>query len=321
MDKPLCGSLDTVNKSLEQELKEFFGWVAIVTAISTAWAYLTEGSAWFEKIVSFFGVSTITGLWVAAAAVAVVVSYAAWKSYSRTCSDQDGTSRCLSGVVNALHREEESVIPFRGDHPHVDLVIRSKYWNIISLNAKTVFCSETDDPDTDSPVLKAFFHSDEVCAAALGAAIGATVGAAVGAVAGVAVGGATLAACTLTGPFAFLCAAAALVLMALTVAIGAALGAALGGEIGRALSDGVDFDNLDGRSIEVGDFISVQGPTARNDDMKGAVVQFFVKAWAKLGAIGTTGEYSYVDAETGFVALDDQENEVEVQDCPVPQQG
>lgn len=264
---PFCGKIDDVVKSLWDNLKGLFGLIGIITFVKEIIglkATAEESAAFFLKVIEFLEVSAPVGFWVWAIVVYLVSVYLLFRIWYDDCvGDPQGESRCVSGVVEAV-REESVGLIFNADHPSIDVVIKSSYWPLLQLNAAMIKCS-----DAGSPILQVFYKSGRVCGAKLGAFIGGAVLGLGGIVAGAAAGAAVAAAVAAAAGCAtvILCPLAiiiALLVIAAVVVAAVIVGAAAGGAIGAAVSE-EDIPELDsGDAIRVGDYVSVQGPTARS---------------------------------------------------------
>ena len=280
-----CGNIGTVVDTRLNNIWALLGTLGgIVTGIATAVKAATEGVAWFNKIITFLGVSTTVGFVLIGVLVAVAITAVFFYLWWDKCkADPKGDKRCLSGVVEAINGDDLGVFPFAADHPSIDLVIKSKYWPIIEANdqAKKIFCS-----DAGSPILKVFYKSSKVCGAALGATIGAGVAGAAGVVAGAAaaaaIGCATVILCIL-----------AIILLVIIVAAAAIAGAWAGSAIGAAAADDAAINTSEGNAIEVGDLLNCSGPTAIYTKFEGAVVQYLNESTEQMGATAESPSFSH----------------------------
>lgn len=182
--------------------------------------------------------------------------------YHATCAEAEGERACVAGAVDALYPAEYSAaqkaFPFTVMHAHLDLVAASLYYPYLFINVVYVKCK-----DDRFPVLRVMYHTEWVCAVALGSVIGGAVGAAVGiplgVVAGVAVAVALGCAATLFVGCLF-----ALIMGALVAAAVAAACVLIGSGIGGAIAKEVSSDegplaDTAGRSLGRGDILSVVG--------------------------------------------------------------
>lgn len=258
--------------------------VSVIVGLATA-----DYSGIFNGLIDFLGISVMGGFVIIGVTVLIItvgVFYYLWKA---KCDEPEGSSRCATGVVNAIHGEDLGVFPFAADHPNIDLVIKSKYWSLIELGAvKNIFCS-----GANSPVLKVFYKSPKVCGAASGAVagsfIGGTGGVIGGAIAATAIGCATV----------WLCALAIFVLLVIIVAAAVA-GAWAGSAIGAATAEGRAIEATDGRDINVGDYMKATGPTAIYNEFEGAMVQYFNEDTELFGRTSELPPYSHEIPDNGI---------------------
>ena len=261
--EPICGKLNDVVNSLWDNLLGLFGLLGLITLGVEIVKTVKGGKELFESTIDFLGVEAATGFWLWAIAVYLVSVYMLFRFWYDDCvGGQTGERRCLSGVVEQITSESAGLI-FNASHPSLDLVIRSRYWNIVQLGADFIRCS-----DAGSPMLKVVFKSDRICSAKLGALVGGAAlgigGIVLGALAAAAIGCATIILCAL-----------ALLVAALIVIAAVVIGALAGGAVGASLSEEDEPEFDDGDSILIGDFIHAEGPTAKNLKFEGAIVQYF----------------------------------------------
>lgn len=284
----LCGKLNEVVTDKWEQLLGLFGIVGIVTVIIQIVKAVLEVESVigvFTKVISFLGISTTVGFVIIAIAAYLVTVYLIFRLWYDDCvGDQSGETRCATGVVEKINGESVGAI-FNADHPSVDLVTKAIYWIILTTGADKMNCS-----DAGSPVLKVFFKSDRVCAVKGGAVIGAAVAGAGGVVA------AAVAAAAIGCATVWLCALAILVAILIVVAAAIA-GAFAGGGIAAAATDEDDPSYDDGDAISVGDYLSAQGPTAKNMNFEGAIVQYFNEASALLGRSENSPSFTHDDPD------------------------
>jgi hypothetical protein len=153
--------------------------------------------------------------------------------------------------------------------------------------------------DAGGSVVKIFFRSARICGIRLANAIGATAGAIAGAVAG-AIAGPLLAGalgCAAAGPFYVLCLLLVLLIVVLIVVAAAAVTALIAGGITAAATEPDAPTGTDGAEIAVGQLLSAEGPTAKNNNFDGQVCQYFNKCTASLGVAPRGAPYSNADAD------------------------
>ncbi|MCW8825930.1 MAG: hypothetical protein OQK78_05845 [Gammaproteobacteria bacterium] len=278
-----CGSLKEVVKTTWDQLKGLFGIVALITIAIEIIGYIKgvdKVVGVFKTVVEFLGVSSLGGFVIWAIIVYLVSVYVIFRLWYDNCvADQAGGVRCITGVVEAVHGEDLGAL-LDSEHPHIELVSRSHYWPLIELNADHIFCS-----DAGSPMMKIYFKSSRICSIKGGATIGAAVAGAAGVVAAAAaaaaIGCATVIFCAL-----------ALLVAALIVVAAAIAGAFAGAGIAAAATDEDSAEYDDGVGIQKGDYLNAKGPSAKNMNFKGAIVQYFNNEVTLLGRSPGTSFFS-----------------------------
>ena len=289
--EPICGKLNDVVNSLWDNLLGLFGLLGLIT-IGLEIAKAVKGAAsaaeFFGTVINFLGISAAAGFWIWAAVVYLVSVYMLFRLWYDDCvGGQTGERRCLSGVVERIASETAGWI-FNASHPNLDLVVRSRYWTILQLGSDLIDCS-----DTGSPMLKVVFKSDRTCSVKLGALIGGAAlgigGVVVAAIAAAAIGCATVIFCVL-----------ALLVAALIVAAAVIVGALAGGAVAAGLAEDDEPEFDDGDSIQIGDYIHVEGPTAKNLKFEGAIVQYFNEIVSLLGASNNMASFRHEDPDANI---------------------
>ncbi len=288
MDAPICGKIDDVVKSFWDNLKGLFGIIGIGTIIKEIITQTKGAKELFEKAIEFVGVEAAAGFWIWAIIVYAVSVYILFRMWYDDCvGDPEGQTRCVSGVVEKVTDESVGLI-FNADHPSAHVVVKSRYWDLLQLNAGMINCSAAG-----SPILIVFYESSKVCGAKLGALIGGAAvgigGIVLGALAAAAIGCATIILCAL-----------ALLIAALIVVAAVIIGAAAGGAIGAAVSEDNVPELENGDAIQVGDYVSVLGPTIRNDNYEGAIVQYFNETTSLLGRSSGSPSFSHEDPDNAI---------------------
>jgi hypothetical protein len=292
-----CGKFNEVVSSFWEKLLTLFG---IVTVISIIEALIkANGVPGILKDIAKWLLSTfwieVSVFLLAAVVAAIVVTWIAWAAWFDECvGDGPGDTHCFTGVVNAVHEEEVGGVLFP-KHPSVDLVVRSRY-----LEKMLLFTPDMIDcTDTGGSLVKIFFHSDRICGIRLANAIGATAGAIGGAILG-AIAGPFLSGalgCAAAGPFYLLCLLLVLLIVALIVVATAAVAALIVGGVTAAVTEPDAPIGADGEEIAVGQLLSAEGPTAKNNNFDGQVCQYFNKCTASLGIAPRISPYCNADAD------------------------
>lgn len=278
------------------------GFLALIGSVMTIVGIITSVKAAGSGAIGFslLGIAAIPLAAVAGAGLVFAFTVYAWLD---RCRSKDGPQRCWAGVVNKIVPSFDSgwddVFPSGAQHPRVDVVVKSVYWELTTAGASTVKCSESP---ASSPLIQSFYKSQKVCTAGLGATLGAFTALAV--VTAIAAGIAIAGCLTIV-----LCLVALLV--AAAIGVGAALiGAAVGGAIGRAIADD-DAPQADGGSIAVGDLITVKtGTLLTMEAHELANVGWWAGETAWHGEVAAVPPYSDLHAA-----------ELEIDMCPVRDSG
>lgn len=257
-----CGGTGAVSSSLGVVDVAFIAGGAFFTIISTI-AQLGFGGPIVEAqgIAKVLGQSAVAAgnvtAWGAGSAVMVVLAAAtaafivSWIAISNAITlaapPTRGTFGCAAGVVETVAAADTTL--FDMHHGRVDLVVKqTPYWNELAQGnppflwcAGCANCSSAvqSSPPSDgidcSPILRCYYRSSDVVAAAIGTAIGATAGAIGGAILGSIAGIAAMAAlgCGITAVFALICLAVVLLAVVIAVAI-VVVCALVAGAIGNA---------------------------------------------------------------------------------------
>ncbi len=274
------------------------GFLALIGLVMTLVGVITSVKAAGSGAIGFslLGIAAIPLAAVAGAALVFAFTVYAWLD---RCRSKDGPQRCWAGVVNAIVPSFDSnwdvVFPSGAQHPRVDVVVKSAYWELTTAGASTVKCSEAP---ASSPLIQTFYKSQKVCTAGVGAMLGAFTALAV--VTAIAAGIAIAGCVTI-----ILCLFALLIALAIGVAA-ALVGAAAGGLIGSAIS-GDDAPQASGSSIAVGDLITVKlGTLLTMEAHELANVGWWAGETALHGEVAAAPPYSDLHAE-----------ELEMDACPV----
>lgn len=288
---PVCGRQNTVVTVRQDRIMELFGIIGLIALIMEVIEQVGAAGEvvrefWlFTKVMHFWGLSLPLIFVVWAVLVYLVVVFIIFMLWYEDCvAGQSGDSRCLSGVVEAISGEETGFY-VDATHPHLDLVVKSTYWPVVELNPDYVYCS-----DAGSAVLKVFFKSSRICAVKGGAAAGAAVagigGIIGGAAAAAAIGCATIVLCAL-----------ALIVAAVIVIAAVIVGALVGGAVADAVTEPAPPSDETGTVIAIGDFLAAQGPTVKNKNYRGAIVQYFNEEATLMGRSTASPSYTYEEPD------------------------
>lgn len=291
--KPTCGSQ---GESTDDMMKLILAIWGILGTIGSVVGFVTNATA----IITILGIAASGLIWLSAAAVAlgiVITVGAFW--FDRCLADPDGKEACTAGVINeivkAFSSTAEQIFWFTAQHPKVDVVVKSLYWDEVVQLALFVKCSGKDE----SPIISGFYHSDQVCAVGLGSLIGAVVGGVVGIIAGVAIAAAI--GCAATGPFYILCLIIAILVAAIVAAIITLIGAGVGGGIAGGIA-GTDEPLSDdgGNVLHEGDYVSTFGKLITSGSMDGARVYWFVERTVLHGRSTGSPQFSFTDPDANL---------------------
>ncbi len=175
------------------------------------------------------------------------------------CAEKEGESECVAGLITDIIHDfndiGDELFPFSAMHERVDLLVKSRYWNIVERYNAYVYCTDDDVP-RKSEIMRCYFFSRRVCSAAQGSVTGGVVGGVVGTVADLfiafAIGGcSTIILCIFV-----------LILLAIVAAVCILVGATIGGQIGKATAeDTLPTGDIEGNESEltVGDYVTIKG--------------------------------------------------------------
>lgn len=262
------------------------GEIAVVNGILTIGGVAVAGAG---------GAGAISGSAAAIAVIVIVGMYALDR-----CTQGEGTAECVSGVVREIVQSFsdalEDLFPFTAMHDRVDLVVKSRYWDVVESNYAKVFCTEHPNPEK-SEILRTYYFTKKVCNAAKGALLGAIGGAVIGVIVG------ALAAAAITCLTVILC-LFALLIAALIAAVAAIVGAFIGGQIAKAAKDETDPSDDSGSPLSQGSLVSVKGNMQRREEDESANVFWWVSSTTLHGIISSSVPipYSYcnLDEELPF---------------------
>ena len=74
----------------------------------------------------------------------------------------------------------------------------------------------------------------------------------------------------------------------------------MGGAIGAGISEEDEPEFDDGDSIRIGDYIHVEGPTAKNLKFEGAIVQYFNEVVSELGVSDNMASFRHEDPDANI---------------------
>lgn len=290
-----CSDLDGFEDSIDETISDIIKLKGAIGVITGAIA-----------IIGGLGTFSIVALSMIAAAAGpgLIILTSLTKAIKLLCrpGPSGRPDQCASGVVVSMTPSFSSGVqtwfPMTALHDRVDLVVKSDYWWIVEYSDAKVICTETNDLQRRSEVLRCYFYDPQVCEAARraweGAAIGAVLGLVIGAVVGALLCGIGL--CVL-GVIV-----AALISAALTTAGGAA-----GSAIGQASSDDLDPSGESGLAISTGDLVSFRGNLVRSGVDGGANVFWWVSEAFIIGEASSSvpsNPYSHCEIDLQLEGID-----------------
>jgi hypothetical protein len=238
-------------------------------------------------IASGAGGGAIAGFVAGVAVIIIVGLYALDR-----CVQGKGLRECVAGVVTEVVESFSSgwdqVFPFAAMHDRVDVVAKSRFWDVIEDGDAFVFCTE-ELPPRRSEIMRCYFYDEKVCKAADAAIIGAGVGAAVGIIVAAAIAAAlcvTLILCLI-----------GLLLAALAAAIIALVGAFAGGQIGKAAAGEDTPTTGTGETIAAGQLVSIKGNMVRREYDENANVIYWTSSADFHGLSVSPQPFSYCEID------------------------
>ena len=314
MARPACGGTQTVSgaptlwatllailavaSAVAAVISAIIGFAKVAEAIGGAVASVV---GWLGGSISVAGGLALAAIIAVAVATAVLIIVWAWQSYGAICGSPPlGKFACVTGVINAVtpgfSKPESEVFGFAGNQPRVDVVVKSDYWPVVTLNNPPfVWCAGCKNCSAAvagpaagaggnpgcSPELSCYYHNPQVCSAALGSAVGATIGAVIGAALAVVGAVAAMAAlgCGITGPFVLICwliLLIVLIVVILVVVAVAVIGSLIGTQAGKAAAGGSATPTAaSGAALAAGAYVSVSGNLVQAGPSMGANALWF----------------------------------------------
>lgn len=284
--RPECG--EQPGQVVGSPVSDLFALIGIISGIVSAVSKavdLAGGAATFV----FAGMGAIGLAGVAGALIVFAVT--GYMLFNR-CWPREGGVRCWAGVVNGVTESFDSnwdvVFPSGAMHPRVDVVVKTRFWDLTTQGAGLVLCSPPP-PGIGSPMIQTFYKSSAVCGAAAGAMFGAAVG----------VGGAVAIAVSIgaIGCLTIILCLLALLIAAIVGAVIALIGAAAGGAIGRALGGNDAPTASGGGEIATGDLVTVNGKLLTMEEFDLANVGWWGQSTTIHGSVFSSPPYSDAQAE------------------------
>jgi hypothetical protein len=196
-------------------------------------------------------------------------------------------------VVGSFDSALDEIFPFSAMHDRVDVLAKSRFWDVSEDNQAFVHCTDAEPPRR-SELLRCYFDDRRVCDAAHGAQIGAAAGAAAGiilaALAAAAIGCATVILCLI-----------ALLVAAIIVAAVALAGAFAGGQIAKELSTDDSPTAGSGETLTVGYLVTIRGSLKRREYDEGANVIYWASSAQFHGTSVSPQPLSYCEIDDELV--------------------
>lgn len=282
--------------------------IDIITAISAIGGAIAGAVKFFgeaQAIAAFFGGAAGAGA-VAGALGAIFVIIAVGIHAHDRCIQGDGNRVCVAGVISHLENSFSSVsdeiLPFTAMHDRVDVVVKSRFWDIVEDSNAFVHCTDHEFPQR-SEIQRCYYFEPRVCEAAQAGVVGAALGGAAGVAAGAAIAAAI-------GCLTIVLCIVALIVAALVAATAALIGAFIAGQVAKTAAGDTDPTSSGGQPVVVGDLVSVRGNRKLREHDENAGVLWWVSQTDLHGRIsdGASRPFTYCDVD----------DELTSESCPLP---
>lgn len=296
--RPRCGAAEVaVIPEPLSTIGAAFAW------IFGAFGIIATVAGIFEKISVVGGVLKIGSITIGGAAaggalaglvagitiIAIVTAFALDR-----CVQGKGLLECIAGAVHKIVESFSSTLdelfPFSAMHDRVDVVVKSRFWDVVESGESFVHCTD-ESPPRRSEIMRCYYYEKRVCDAAMAGITGAGIGAVAGIIAGAAIaaaiGCATIIFCLL-----------AIIVAAIVAAVAALVGALIAGQIAKAAGED-EAPSAGGTVIGVGDLITVRGNMQRREEDDGANVMWWVSSSDLHGQVrdGLAEPFSYCEID------------------------
>lgn len=276
--RPKCGT--TTSEVIPEPITEISSIISsagtIIGIISILGIFEVEGGELiikiFDTIIKIGGAGG--GAAIAGLAVYIGILILIGWYVSKRCEADDGLPECVAGVVHEIEPSFSSaldeLLPFTAMHDRVDIVVKSRFWDLVEAGNAKVFCTDAVYPRR-SEIFRSYYYTKRVCKAGSGALIGASVAGAVGVYAGIA------AAAAIGCAVIWLC-LLVIILAVIIVAASALTGALVGGQIAKAVTGETAPDDYSGNILAVGNYITVNGNMVTTEFAEGANIFYWEKS-------------------------------------------
>lgn len=290
--RPRCGVVNT--PAIPEPITRIGSIIGIVSSIAGAAGGVIKGLETIGEIgVAVGGAAggALAGFLAAVAVIVIIGLYALDR-----CVGAKGLRECVAGVVTEIVQDfttwTDELFPFTAMHDRVDVVVKSRYWDVVEDGEAKVFCTDEVTPRR-SVIMRNYFFTQRVCDSAKGAQLGVIPGAVVGIIAAAAIGAAIGCATVILCIFALL-------LAALVAAIAALVGAFIGGQVAKATS-GATSPSSGGQEIAIGDLITISGTFMKREFDENANVMW----WASSSSLSGTAPASIPSNPFSYCEIDE----------------
>ncbi len=295
--RPRCGPAESeeVSEPIAELVAVFIligGIIGLIVTVIKAFGTAAKVAGFIASLGGAAGAGAISGAVAGLVMVVLIGMYAIDR-----CTAGEGVPECVSGVVNAVQESFSSALdelfPFTAMHDRVDVVAKSRDWDIIESGEAFVFCTDEATPRR-SEIIRCYFFDRQVCNAAKGALIGGIAGA----VAGMLIGAAVVAA---IGCATVILCLFALLLAALIAIVAVIIGALAGGQIGKAASEEDAPAAGSGETLSAGHLVTVNGNLRRRGYDDSANVIYWASSAQFHGNSASPQPFSYCEIDDELV--------------------
>jgi hypothetical protein len=300
--RPRCGTAES--ESVPEPLTDMVAVFLFIAGLISA--LIAVGKALGAVTVSASGVISVGGVTLFGAAGGAAVSAALTAIVAIVfiglyaidrCTQGEGLPECVAGVVHAVEESFSSawdeIFPFTAMHDRVDVIAKSRYWDVIESGEAFVHCTVEPTPRR-SEIMRCYFFDSQVCSAAKGALLGGIAGG----VAGVLIAAAVIAA---IGCSTVILCLFALLLAALIALAAVIVGALIGGQAGKALSEDDSPAAGSGETLGPGQLVTVNGNMQRREADDDANVIYWASSAQFHGNSASPQPFSYCEIDDELV--------------------
>jgi hypothetical protein len=294
---PVCGP--QVPPSLNTDTAQTIGTVTTVYGVAGTVIGLLGKFGGSISLPSWltFATAPVFSVGLFAAAVVIATVWVIAQTFSDRCSSIAGIPDCFSGIIDkivpAFSSTTDAIFPYTAMHDRVEVVVGTAYHAELAHNAKYVYCNDT--LPSNSPVLIAYYHNAQICAAGAGAVAGAVVGGIVGVLL-------AAAAWTALGCVSIIFCLFALIIAALIALAAAIAGAVIGSQAAKAATGSAapKSSGPNAVTLNVGDIVSVQGNLITATFLEGESVYWWTTNTFLAGAWPGSAPFTTADADAAW---------------------